>query len=555
VKRAIVMAVAATLLVTGTAWSAPAPAPQPRAQRLTKEIRDYELKLKTERDPAERQRLLETVETNKHEIGPYDTTGARLRCQAMWHDTAIDTLETEIRRLTTRPKPAGSAALAMDARVAARQMALLGLLRGWSYGGTLPRYQFDALGQYLTNNLPLLDDLFDSTALWLGREDAPMAPGPDRDAMLKALADAKDGIGRMARSVDAFKNADTKTPGGREAMMKTLPEFVDGLRAVYEADLALRALGEKKKPGGAGPPSPPAATPAAPAGTAAPSPAPAAEPTYPTPDQRAALETISAVAAALQGDAWAPTRTALEKFAPVAEQGLQVPSARPGAQEMLNHLARTADFLQAILKSKAIYPEYIAAKQSALTNAVEYLRQKPYRQYAYSRLKGVYTSGREWRILDASPLTPEACQGILRATGIRYTAFTGPRADYHHSECMRSLDAIITTLNRMHTWPPKDLKAELAPIYTKCSEIFVQAAEAFGKSPQDNPDLLHDKVVAVANLARDMERVIQADQAVKAVAQYMPARAAQMYADLLKTLEGLPGCRTGRNWTSSCRRS
>lgn len=538
-----------TLLASATilfllAMAGPAAAQQ-RSQVLAQRIRDDEVKLRAEKDPVERQRLAEGIEVAKHELGPYDPSGARVRCQAMWHDAAIEMLEADLKRLGLRSKTTGSAAPAMDARLALRQMALICVTRAWAWGGYLPKYQFDAIGQYLTNNLPILDSLFDDVAATLAKEDAPTAAGPEKDAFLKSCGEIKAGITRMKQATEAFKTADAKTPKTREAMMATLPEFVDGLRTVYEAQTAVHdAERQKRAAAGASGAATAARPPAAGATPAQPAVADAAatDATGPTAEEKAAVEKTRALLATLEGDDWKSIRDTMEKYLPMAEQGLQVPAARANAQELLDHLAKTADYIKSLQASKSVFPEYIRDRQKNLVTAFEYLADRKTRQQAYSSLRRLYDGAGPRRILDASPLAPEACQGLLRATTLSGAVFAGMTGGGDSRDQMQmSLATTFSVLAQMKDWPPKDMTGQLLPLYKRSAETFLQAAEAVGRTPLDNPETLVKLATECGTFARDTERVIWADQAIKAVAQYAPTRAAPMYTDFVKTAESLLG--------------
>ena len=507
---------AAVLLIAAAAR----PAPAQRAQRLTSEMPVLEAKLAKEKDPAERQRLADEIEQRRHELGPRDANGVRNRCQAMWHDAAIDALETEFKRYASRAKTATGSGLGLDARGYVRRMALACLTRGWASGGMLPRYQYDAYGAYLYNNIGLLDGMFDAVAAAVAKETAPGAPGPERDAFLAACAQAKDAVAKMGDAVEKFA-AEAKRAPERDAQAAAFAEFHRGLESVYEAEGLLRDTGEKPKKAGEGA----ADLPAPPALTA---------------DDKAGLEKVRTVAAALgQDPGWQPARGALEKFASVAEAGLQVARARAGALELLETLARTADFIQELLKSRSAYPEYIANVQDSLKTSFEYLGTKGYRQSAYSRLRRTYEGGTERKTLDASPLSDEAARGMLQAVSIDYHIFGYPQGYSNYNSFRNGLDAVLAVLPKAGQWSPKDLQPQMAALYTRAHDEFLKAAEAAGKTTPENTEALKEAYAAAGIAAKDLDRIVQADRAIKAVAQYVPARAAPMYTDFLKTAEGL----------------
>lgn len=254
-------------------------------------------------------------------------------------------------------------------------------------------------------------------------------------------------------------------------------------------------------------------------------------------DDKARLETIRTVVKALdQAQGWLAVRTALERYAAVAEQGLQVPRARAGALEMLDTLFRAAEYVQGLAGSKAAYPEYAAARQKSLEEAFIYLEKKPTRRSGYSMLRRHAVGDRDRRALDAGPLSPEASQGILRASALSYRVFKNETAADRFGY---DVQAIIDIAGKLPAWPPKDMTGLLTPLYKRFADTFIQAAETAGKMPLDDPDALCQPYAATAVFGRDLERLVRADQAIKAVAAYSPTRARAMYDDLVREMEGL----------------
>jgi hypothetical protein len=495
------------------------PAPAQRQQHLMNTIKTYEAKLAKEKDPAERLRLADEIERARHEIGPRDATGVRNRCQAMWHDAAIDALETEMKRYAGRAKTATGPGIALDARGYVRRMAMVCLMRGWASGGTLPRYQYDAYGTYLYNNIGLLDGLFDAVAAALAKETSPGPPGPERDAFVAACAQARDAIAKMGDALEKFA-AEAKRPPERKAQEEAFGEFHRALEGVYEAEGLLKDAPKKAAEG-------------------APAPSAAAGVTL---DDKTRLEKVRAVAAALGQDAgWQPSRTALEKFAAVAETGLQVQRARADALELLETLARTADFIQELLKSRSAYPEYVTNVQDSLKVSFEELGTKGYRQSAYSHLRRTCEGGIERKALDASPLSDEAARGMLQVVRLDYHVFGYPAGYQNYNSFRNGFDAVLAILPKAGQWSAKDAQPQMAALHKIAYEEFLLKAEAAGKTTPENTAALKDAYAAAGVAAKDLDRIVQADRAIKAVAQYVPARAAPMYADFLKTADGLIG--------------
>jgi hypothetical protein len=536
-KRTVWAAVALCLVAGSAVLAARPPARPPakpaqpareptRAEVLTQRIAAAEARLRTEKEPDVRKRLTEDIETAKHELGPTDAAGNRIKCQVMWHDAALREVDADIKRLTLRAKPKGGAGLVHDARLAARRMASIGLSRGWSYGATMPKYQFDALGTYLVNNMPALDRLFDEAAAALAREDAPAVAGPQRDALLKALGDVKDGLARMTAAVEAFNGADTSTSDGRAARAKTLPAFADALRTAYDALLVLRGLDARPKTGDA-----PGADPEA-------APAPAESP-EPTAQELADLKNVNAVVASLTGEGWEPVKVSLAKFAAVTESGLSVASARPAAQQLLDTLNRLANYIKGLTASKVAYPEYVAKRQERIAEALRDLAQPSYRRQQYSHIRLMCEGDQDRRALERGPLSPEASQGLLVASTMPSAAFKGSKDDNLYDRFHAGLDPVVRVLGKMRDWPPKDMTGQLRPLYGRCAEVFGRAAEALGKAPQDDLEAFAEAASETAVYAGDIERLFRADEAIKAVAKYVPAQAPPMYARLVSAAEGL----------------
>ena len=441
-KRTVWAAVALCLVAGSAVLAARPPARPPakpaqpareptRPELLTQHIAGAEAKLRTEKDPDLRKRLTEDIETAKHELGPTDAAGNRIKCQAMWHDAALRDLDADIKRLTLRAKPKGGAGLALDARLAARRMASIGLTRGWSYGATMPKYQFDALGTYLVNNMPALDRLFDEAA-------AALAESPE-----------------------------------------------------------------------------------------------------PTAQELADLKNVNAVIASLTGEGWEPVKAAMEKFAAVTESGLRVPSARPAAQQLLDTLNRLANYIKGLTASKVAYPEYVAKRQESIAETLEYLAKPSYRRQQYSQIRLMCEGDQDRRALERGPLSPEASQGLLMASGTPSAAFKGAKDAYLADRFRASLATVIRVLGKMPDWPPKDMTGQLKPLYGRCAEVFGRAAEALGKAPQDDLEAFEKAASETAVYAGDIERLFRADEAIKAVARYVPAQAPPMYARLVSAAEGL----------------
>ena len=519
-RRIVLVGAAALGLVAVSAALSAAREPT-RSERLTQRINSIEKQLRTEKDPDQRRVLINGLESAKHELGPTDADGNRIKCQAMWHDAALRDMEAGIKRLGLRARPQGAVAAALDARLAVRRMASIGLARGWSGSSTPEKYQFDALGAYLCNNVGAIDKLLDDVAAHLARETAPMPEGPRRQVMLKALGEAKDGIGGMAKAVEDFNTIDARTARGRETRMKTLPAFVGGLLAVYEAERTLAELDERLK------------------ALETPGQAPAdAEPTGLTAGDKAAIQKVSETLTSIQGQGWEAIRAKLERFVALAESGLKVPSSRKKAEQLLHVLASTAEHIRELTASKSAYPEFIVRRQESLTETLENLSNPAYRRRQISRLRLMCKGDADRRALDRSPLSAEACQGLMRARQIGEGAFGKDSKAYSHQYAFQKhIGVTIEVLGRIHGWPPPDMAGQLKPLCLQSVAAFREAAEALGKAPHDDIEALEEVASKVGGLAGDVKRLVQADEAVKAAAKYVPNQAGPLYGQLVRRME------------------
>ncbi len=519
--------VAAAVLTLG-ATSAAAPAPQTRAERLAQFIQECELKLRAEHSPPERQRLADEAERARHELGPYDPAGNRVRCKAMWHSAAVEALDTEAKRLASRIKTASSAPPSLLARLHARRMALKCLERGWAWDpeGTR-KYQVDAFGQYLANNLATLDTVFDAVGAVIVKEEKAPADAPGREPLAAAIADARKGIGLLEQAADGFAKADTRAPEGRDLMLSTLGLFVEGLRTVCDAQRTFQDLGAKGD------------RPEAPSG-AAPEPSATAGPLTVTPEDQARLAAIRRVAAALEGPEWAAVQAALRRYAAVAEQGLAVARARVRAIELLDYLALAARFVGDLAASKSAHPAYVMKCQEGLVEALESLGDVQTRRRGYSILSRMDEGAEARRKIDAGPLSPGASRGLFEALGTPASAFAGPDRANDYEAFSRYADVIVDVLGKMRGWRPQDLEPDLAPLYRELAGLFAETAEAAGRAkPAADSHAFAQLYVLAGSTGRDLERLVTADRAVKAVAKYVPTRRASMSTEVVKVLRDL----------------
>jgi len=518
-RRVVVVGAAVAGLVVASATPCAAKEAT-RRERLTNRVKGIEKKLRTEKDPDERRDLIDALETAKHELGPKDASGSRITCQAMWHDVALRDVDASIRRLGMRLRPKSTAAVALDGRLAVRRMAAIGLARGWYYSSSsVPtKYQFDALGTYLYNNLPAIDRLFNAAAAHLAKKKASTSEGPHRQATLKALADIRDGIGRMAKAVEDFNTIDASTSSGRQKRMSTLLAFVDGLRTVHEAQRSLdeRAKGARETPADTAPTEPPGLT----------------------EEHKAAIGKAVKLLATIQGRGWEAVRGKLQQFVAIAESGLKIPSSRKKAEQLLGVLTATAEYIKELAASKSAYPEYVARRQESLAETLGYLSRPTYRRSRISRLRLMFKGDGDRRALDRSPLSAEACQGLMRAKRLPESAFgDDSKAYYRHYAFQKHMESIVEVLGQINGWPPPDMAGQLKPLCLQSVVAFRNAAEALGKAPRDDLEAFRAAASEVGTLAADIKRLVEADQAVKAAAKYAPHQAGLLYDQLVRRME------------------
>jgi len=511
-KRLLVMGVAAVLACTGSASQAASQKPT-----RTDLLREAEARLRTEKNRQRRQELADRIEQYMHELGPYDEKGAARRPSAMWHATAIGSLKEEVRRLERRPKTIPAAAFTAALRTHTRRMATACLERGWGWGGERPRFQFDAFGSYLANNLGATDSLGDALAAWIAKE-ASLTSGPSGEAFRAALADAQAALGRMGEAVEHF----TSTRGGRESerreLVADLGRFAQALDALGEAKLALETL-EAKAPGDrAGAAGRESAAPEAP---------------QVTEDDKALLEKIRRQAAELDGPAWATIRSGLERFATVAEPALQTRQARAKALELVECLERAAQYAQELAQSKSAYPEYLDRQRGGLERALQLLGEKSRRQEGYASIRRMQTDAYARRVLDSSPLKPAVCQNVLRAYAVPKKTFLQKGSKkYWWEEFREALGRTIATLEKMPVWSSETVTGRLVGLYPRFSKAFLDAVGHAGKSATPSAAGLRNDFIAAAGAGQDLERIVWANRAVKSVAKYAPWRADPMAAEL-----------------------
>ena len=546
-RRAILIAAVFAL----AAAAAPAQSVRPTLQQLANQAADLEKAMRRAVDPVERKRFLEELEKVKHHMGPFDPSGARIRCQAMWHDAALQALDADIKHLAATPAAASS-----SAHLHARRMAAACLTHGWRIYDGRTKYQVDVFGEYLWNNIRTLDALFDAVAASPAKQARLDPAGEDAGVYKPALEKAKTGIAEMRKAADAMAKAG---PDAEADLVPLLADFLQGLTAVREADLALAEQSRKK-----------GKAPAASAETLA------SEPPPMTAQEKDQLAKVKDIAGRLKGDAWAPVSADLARFAAAVEAGFQVPSARPKAQELLQQIRQAAGLADAVNGSKAAYPEYVKMRQEELAAIFQLIAKPASRQRGYTRLGTAVQEDRFRRVVESAGLSAATAKGLLigyyqvlpelnavidaAAAAAAATAAGTPPATppptaaavataAQQARALRtSCDAIAATLEKMAAWPPKDMTPKLPECYTREAALFrgeVDGAAAAMSARPDSAGGAGSRAAAIQQLAVAAERaadlalVVRADVVVKVVLRYRPGRAQAIYAQVLRACQEL----------------
>jgi len=504
-RRAILMAAALVAFSTPT-WGQDN---RPTLADLTRGMVNLQNSLRQETDAKERKRLAEEIEKLKHQMGPVDARGAPVRCRAMWHETAIDWLEMGIKRLACRP--GGSPVSANLLRLHTRRMAKACLTHGWRIRDGRVKYQVDVVGQYLVNNLPLLDSLYDSVGNWAARE----LKAGDAGVYTQALDKARQGTEQMGRAAEALA-AIPSDPD--RALVPWLGEFVAALRGVREADLAVReALRRKEK-------SEPAA-PAPPDG--------GAEPPPMTAEEEARLAKVKEAAAGLKEGDWVQVGLSLESFTEAVAGGFQIAAARPRAREFLARIEQAVRLIADLRASTAAPPEYLARRAGELLRACRLMENPQSRVEGYARLSGIGQDDLLRRQVEAAGLSREVAQGLVGAYYILRQDLDkdekegGDRAAAQDigEGCRR----LASDFEKMATWPPADMATKLLDAYKRMNVVFRKDVAAAAAT------LATDRKAGIARLKEaadyfdDLQRIVRCDAVVKAVARYRPPRVAVVY--------------------------
>ena len=527
-RRAILIAVTLGLVCVPVRAQSASTGP-PTLAELSIQAVNLDIAIHRTNDAAARRRLLGELEKIKHQMGPYDARGKRVNCQAMWHDTALASVEREVKRLSRRPAGSKPKPMVADARLHVRRMAAAGLKHGWRMPDGTTKYQVDAFGQYLVNNLHVFDALFESLSDTEAREAKADPQAGDRAATRAALDKAKAGVEQMG---EAAKRLAALPPATLEesSLAEVLGQFVQGLVAARDAELVVRED--------------------APAGDVATAddatgqtetPEPVEAPPI-TEAEKARIAKVKAIAAGLQGDDWTTVSRYLERFAAAIEAGFTVASARPQARGFLGEVERAAELAQSLQASKIISPEYLKQRRNELAAAL-YMMQSPLsRASGYAVLANVQAADRLRRQIEAAGLTDKAAAGIvhacyglapkLEASGADLAIATGRRLE---SLCW----AVGRTFDKMRRWPPEGMSPQLRECYKRQAAIFANQVEEAGPqlpaTPVDGLPLL----ASAASRAGDLALIVRAAGVLEAVKKYRPARTGAVTAQVTHAAQEL----------------
>lgn len=529
--------------VPAPAAQAPAPPPAPPAtapspskaslESLTTQAAQTEKSLRGTTDPVERRRLTEELEKLHHQMGPFDAAGNRIHCQAMWHDAAIESLDAEIKQLKGRSGSAPGAAGALpggpavDLRLQTREMARACLVRGW--GVLTPprtRYQVDAFGEYLVNNGRLLNPLYDSVGAWSAKPAKLDAASEDRTFYQGAAEKVAQGVAKMGRAAEAMAAAPQEADA---ELIPPLADFLAGLRAVRETDQSVREYAAGRGKADAAPAAEPAET-------------FEAEPPPMTDDEKQRLAHVRQAAANLQGEGWAPVVQDVQRFAAMVETGFQVTAARSKARQLMAEIERAANLAESIASSKCVYPEYLTLRQTELDAALKYVEGADTRALGYARIAEIRQEDQFRRDVEAADLAPAAARGLVYAysTLMSELRTEGAPAALNQARHVRNNCRTLTGMfPKIRSGPPKDMSPRLKEMYLRGQSIAraeIDAAGACFPAKRDEGIL---KLAAAAARASDLDLLMRADAAVKAVAKYRPARASAMTVQILKVAPDL----------------
>jgi hypothetical protein len=503
--------------------AAPPAAPAgPSIGELTGQAASLEQAIRQTSDATARKRLTEELEKVRQQMGPYDAAGKRNRCQAMWHDSAIEALETDCKRYTGRP---GGGPLGTQARLHIRRMAAACLTLGWRMPDSAVRYQVDAYGAYLVNNMAILDSLSDTLTTAAARE-ATLG-----DAGKAAVAKVRAAVTRMGELSDALTEAKPETG---DALLTPLAEFTQALIQAREGELAVRtSVGSAPAEGAA----PATATP------------PEAEPPPMTDAEKAALQKVRDTVAARKDGPWAPLAEDLGRLAGAVEAGFALPSARPKARELLEKIGLASRLIDSLAAGTAAPADYVAEVQAELAAAFRQIGVAISRARGYARLDAAWQDDALRRQIEAAGLTPAAAKGLLYAAyqmrppsprgGVGVDA-TPAAEDVQSQRPARPLcQSVADALERAAPGPPKDMSPRIRECYTRVAENFRASVEIAGAAFPDTLAAGLARLQAAADRGGDLSRLARADRVLASIQKHRPQKAGAIGGQVLRAAQEL----------------
>jgi hypothetical protein len=494
-------------------------------EALSRQAATLQDDIRRSHNPEARRRLVERLELVYHKLGPTDAAGQRIRCQAMWHDRTLERLGQEMKRLSGREVPladAHGAALVRHGRIAVRRMARACLTHGWRIYSGETKYQVDAFGQYLANNLATLDGLLKR----LSGLSAPPAGAAADGPKAAALEKARTGLAMMEEAADALSG----TPSNRPAVLVSqLGTFMEGLTAVRDAVEGVAAAPES-------PDEPPAET-------------EAGESPPMTEDETARLAALRETAAALRAggggtgeSAWSAVAGHLERFAAMIEAGFTVASARPKARELLEQSERAARLAQGFASDTVLTDALLAERRRQLLAALESMGRPAERAEGYARLQSMEGNDAFRRKVQAAGLSPETGRGLVRAfyeVAPAWKDSTSAEVIRNGTAMTRACFSLVRTLERMQGWPPDGMAAGLKTCYDRQKALFLREVELAGARADKEPQEALPLLEAAAQRSGDLALIVRAETVVQAIKRYRPRQAGPMYQRLVQAAQAL----------------
>ena len=264
-----------------------------------------------------------------------------------------------------------------------------------------------------------------------------------------------------------------------------------------------------------------------------------------TEDEKARVAAVAESARKLVGEGWDEITGAIVRYAGTVEAGFLLPAARPRAREFLRYVERVAALSQELNASKAVYPEYLKDRQTAIGRALAFMGNPKTRARGYASLDSLWQDDELRRQIERSNISPTAQQGITYAYYVVWQQeasaaaakgeVVAPMGPALRDACRK----VAATLEKMQGWPPKTMSAALKPSYARQEMILRTDMEQAGRAyPSDRPNGFL-KMRDAATRAGDLELIVRADAALAVVTRLRPARAGLIGAQVAKLAQDL----------------